>query len=121
MSRDGGSLLSVSGLDLLHAGSHRVHDKEMKSGGAYCDGRCFTGPRIFPLRVRTATKISQEFPGNEGAEFTGWRQEPLLAIFLVAVTAFLVARCEVSNCIVGKLRPIGSPDKECQVSSHSSL
>ena len=32
---------------------------------------------IFPS-VRTATKISKEFSGNEGAECTRWTQEPSL-------------------------------------------
>ena len=33
--------------------------------GAYCDGQCFTvGLCTFPVRVRTAANISQEFLGN---------------------------------------------------------
>ena len=51
VSRYGGS---VNGLDFLRAGSHRAHDKELKSVGAlgaYCDqrGQCFTGPPVFPV------------------------------------------------------------------------
>ena len=66
---------------LAQYGSYRVYDKGMKSAGAE-GGWCFTvGLHIFPVRVRTAANISQEFPGNEGAESTCWTQETRLAIF----------------------------------------
>ncbi|KIJ99882.1 hypothetical protein K443DRAFT_8080 [Laccaria amethystina LaAM-08-1] len=50
-------------------GIYRVHEKGMKFAGAedaYSDGRCFTVElRIFPVRVRTAANVSQEFLGDE--------------------------------------------------------
>jgi hypothetical protein len=42
-------------------GIYRVHEKGMKSAGAYCHGRCFTVELgIFPVRGRTAANISQK-------------------------------------------------------------
>ena len=45
------------------------------------------GLHIFPLRVRIAVKISQEFPGNWGAECSCWTQKPWLTIFWCQVSA----------------------------------
>ena len=79
VSKDGGSPFSVSGL-FLFAGSV-WHLQSSRRGDEIRWRRNTVRLRIFPARVRTVANISQEFPGNEGAQYACWTQEPQLKIF----------------------------------------
>jgi hypothetical protein len=65
--------------------TYGVHDKGMESAGtegAYCHGQRSTpGLHVFPVRVRIAAKISEEFPRTEGAECTRSAQKLRLTSF----------------------------------------
>ena len=62
----------VSGFFLILFGLASAHDKRMKSEGTYA-----SSPYEF------AVNISQEPPGNEGADWTPWTQETRLTIIYI--------------------------------------